>query len=772
MILLSHSTMRLQIQTWRHSLNLSVSLKALCTELQQYNLTTIMMKGIHESQADVFAAIGGREDVYALQDSSGNYYPKHSPFTLDIYQDDSTTVGAYLVGSNDLVKSAVIDIDINKDALTLYSREVFEPLLKEQTVQIQKVLDSHGFSSVIEDSGNKGYHLWIFLERQVFAGDLRKTLHNLETEFQLVDPRLHWELFPKQDRVATDKLGNLIKLPFQFHKVTNRRCTFVNSAFEAYLPQTLPINDIGLITKAPKPRTNTIPKISGMARNSVSPHNMNFMFDKCSVLQRLIKTSDPGLFEGTTGHTARLFLASLMIPFGGKGRDKVHEILSQANDYDESITNYQLDSVSGRPQTCEIMCGNQRCANICKAGGNSPIKFGYMDDLFVFLEKQTSSFAYLDRRDEQLYFVDSDKKLDIILADADQSPSKKPVLKVIFNPSKDLTVDKEKKTINLFKPTDFMVGKKTSKVIDLAVDTPNINHLLSNLIPIDDERDRFVNWLAGIMQTRSKQLTAWVFMGQPGAGKNVLLDHVLKPLFGDKQATKVEDEQLKNPFNGWLQNAILIAFNEVAHDNRTRNSINSKVKAIITDNDIMINEKNVKVFTIDNHANALFFSNDTIPVLIEENDRRFNVVRTGGNMRKQSWFADPELFFIDMKSELAVFAEYLINYNYDPALAKTVISNGVKDALVDVGMTRYAEFSSHLKSNDVDWFVENMDSLFPTSTIQALGLNGSIEKDSALAAFRDIYQDARITKSKLTKELKLHGVRIGDKDGKKVYRWD
>ena len=120
----------------------------------------------------------------------------------------------------------------------------------------------------------------------------------------------------------------------------------------------------------------------------------------------------------------------------------------------------------------------------------------------------------------------------------------------------------------------------------------------------------------------------------------------------------------------------------------------------------------------------------------------------------------------------ALFAQYLINYNYDPALAKTVISNGVKDALVDVGMTRYAEFSSHLKANDVDWFVENMDSLFPTSTIQALGLNGAIEKDSALAAFKEIYQDDRITKSKLTKELKLHGVRTGEINGKRVYRWD
>ncbi|MEA3286887.1 MAG: DUF5906 domain-containing protein [Candidatus Marinimicrobia bacterium] len=732
------------------------------------------MKGtFQEVQAEIFSAKGGRDDVYALQDSTGNYYPKHSPFTLDIYQDDSTTVGAYLVGSNDLVKSAVIDIDINKKDLLLYPREVFEPLLKKQTLQIKSVLDAHGFSSVIEDSGNKGYHIWIFLSQHVSAADMRHTLHILEKEFQLVDPRLHWELFPKQDRVAPDKLGNLIKLPFQFHKVTNRRCAFVDSDFEAYLPQVLPINDIELITKAPVNKGNAGHKATGIVHKDIRPHNMDLMFSKCSVLQRLAESSDPSVFEGTTGHTARLFLASQMIPFGNKGRDKVHEILSQANDYNESITDYQLDSISGSPQTCEIMCGNQKCANICKADGNSPIKFGYMDDLFVFLEKQTSSFAYLDHHDEQLYFVDSEKKLDIILADADQKrKAKTPVRKLIFDPSQDVTIDKVSKTINLFRPTDFMVGEKTSKVIDLTIDAPSINHLLSNLIPIDLERDRFVNWLAGIMQTRSKQLTAWVFMGQPGAGKNVLLDHVLKPLFGEKQAIKVEDEQLKNPFNGWLQNAILIAFNEVAHDNRTRNSINSKVKAIITDNDIMINEKNVKVFTIDNHANALFFSNESIPVLIEENDRRFNVVRTGGNMRKQSWFADPEQFLIDMKAELSVFAEYLINYNYDPTLAKTVISNGVKDALVDVGMTRYAEFSSHLKANDVDWFVENMDSLFPTSTIKAVGLNGSIEKDSALAAFREIYQDDRITKSKLTKELKLQGIRTGEINGKRVYRWD
>jgi len=730
-----------------------------------------MMKGISELRADVFDAVVTRLDTYALQQFDGAYHRQNSPLTLDIYQDDSTTVGAYLIGPNDMVKSGVIDIDINKEALLKYPREVFDPLLKQQALQIISILRSKGIKAELEDSGNKGYHLWIIMKDPVPAADMLFTLQSLAIEFELVDDRLHFELFPKQGHVDADKWGNLIKLPFQFHKVTNRRCAFLKDDFTAYFPDNLSLNDVSIIQKAPLIQKRQAQGLKASGQNDVKPFNMDLMFRKCRILNEIEEGVDSKELEGSIGHERRLFLASQLKPFGEKGRGKVHEILSKAGDYDPDKTDYHMKSLSFPPQKCENMCGD-KCANICKAGGKSPIKFGYADDLSVFLEKQTSSFAYLDRRDEQLYFVDSEKKLEIILADADQSPKKKPVLKVIFDPSKDLTIDKDAKTINLFKPTDYMVKKKTSRVIDLKKEIPHINNLLSNLIPVSTERDRFVNWLAGIVQTRSKQLTAWVFMGEPGAGKNVLLDHVLKPLLGPRQAIKVEDEQLKNPFNGWLQNAILIAFNEVAHDNRTRNSINSKVKAIITDNDIMINEKNVKVFTIDNHVNALFFSNNEIPVLIEENDRRFNVVRTGGNMRKATWFADPEQFFKDVKSELDTFSEYLINYNYNSVLAKTVISNGVKDALVDVGMTRYAEFASHLKANDVDWFEENLNSMLPTSNIISVGLNGTIEKDSALSVFREIYQDDRITKSKLTKELKLHGIRIGELNGKKVYRWD
>ena len=196
------------------------------------------------------------------------------------------------------------------------------------------------------------------------------------------------------------------------------------------------------------------------------------------------------------------------------------------------------------------------------------------------------------------------------------------------------------------------------------------------------------------------------------------------------------------------------------------------MKAIITDNEIAINEKNVKMFTVENHINALFFSNNEIPVLIEENDRRFNVVRTKGNLRKQPWFSNPEIFFTVIAEELSDFAQFLINYSYDAVLAKTVISNDQKKALVTAGINRFEEFASHLKANDVEWFKENVDDPYLISDLE---INGKIEKSKALSLFHAISGDERVKMKKLTTELELYDIkssrlRVGE-DRTYFYEW-
>jgi hypothetical protein len=176
----------------------------------------------------------------------------------------------------------------------------------------------------------------------------------------------------------------------------------------------------------------------------------------------------------------------------------------------------------------------------------------------------------------------------------------------------------------------------------------------------------------------------------------------------------------------------------------------------------------VKAYTIDNHVNALFFSNNEIPVLIEKEDRRFNVVKTNGNLRKNSWFANPEQFFKELEKEIPVFAEYLINYNYDANLAKTTFSNATKTALVDAGMSRFEDFAHRLKTKDLEWFAENASSFYKLDSLN----NRTILKDEALLLFKDFFGDDKMTKTKLTKELKLYGIETGKEGQNRVYKWD
>lgn len=406
------------------------------------------------------------------------------------------------------------------------------------------------------------------------------------------------------------------------------------------------------------------------------------------------------------------------------------------------------------------------------------------EKLFPFIEKSSSSYAYYERSDDDIKMgISSDILGEILLSEGQKIPETFPVLKTVFNPLSDAKFNFEDNTINLFSPTDYMLMSRTMKEIVLEDDCQKIFRVLSNLIPKKDERERFVNWLAGIMQTREKQLTAWVFKGEQGTGKNLLREFILQPIFGYRQVIQVEDGLLKSEFNSYLKNALIIAFNEVANENNSsRNSMKSKIKAIITDKEIWINEKHVKNYPIDNFANCLFFSNESVPVVIEGGDRRFNVVRTGKPLRDYDWFnKNPEGFIGGLSSELDNFAQYLINYDYDPILAKTVIENEEKQSLVEAAMNRFEEFAKKLKEQDVDWLNENQQTN-PSSLTESItpvigrDLRGMILKDTAVEVFNKIYPNHKTNKITLTNQMKLYGIEIARENDlfgkrKQFYKW-
>jgi|TARA_B100001971_G_scaffold212824_1_gene244039 putative DNA primase/helicase len=271
-------------------------------------------------------------------------------------------------------------------------------------------------------------------------------------------------------------------------------------------------------------------------------------------------------------------------------------------------------------------------------------------------------------------------------------------------------------------------------------------------------------------------MTSFVFIGEQGSGKGVTLEHIIKPLFGTSQVDQVEDEELKSSFNGWILNKCFIAFNEVAHDNKGRNSLNSKIKSIITDPVVTINDKHLRTYTIKNSINTVFFSNEHIPVLVERNDRRFNIIKTGGNLRKLNWFK-PTSVFNNIKCELNSFAQYLWNLKVDLDKANEVMDNDAKTALIEIGQNMYEEFATHLKGNDVTWFVDNMDTdsyQCPSEVEVTMIQPNKIPKDIAVKLFNSLHPGKHITTNQLTKYMKLYGIypdRDNDKNRTRIYSW-
>ncbi|MBF0620091.1 MAG: hypothetical protein HQL19_07980 [Candidatus Omnitrophica bacterium] len=156
-----------------------------------------------------------RKDTFAFQQRPGKngktpYYRQKRALTdKDIIAHISgrQTVGVYLIDpQGNTVRGVVLDWDL------LSFDEV------SRLVSAAKKLGIRAGQMLIEFSGKKGYHVWIFFLMPVAAAAAHKLGNMIVAESGLNK----MEVFPKQGDVQ-EKFGNLIKLPFGIHKGSNKR---------------------------------------------------------------------------------------------------------------------------------------------------------------------------------------------------------------------------------------------------------------------------------------------------------------------------------------------------------------------------------------------------------------------------------------------------------------------------------------------------------------------------------------------------------------------
>jgi len=157
-----------------------------------------------------------------------------------------------------------------------------------------------------------------------------------------------------------------------------------------------------------------------------------------------------------------------------------------------------------------------------------------------------------------------------------------------------------------------------------------MNHL--RLLAGDDKTDECVeyilNYIAHVIQYPGiMPRVSLVFQSDEGAGKNMFFDNFFNLVVGRKYY--LPSENAEDFVGSWcrLDNKICAVWNETEGADTFRKM--AKIKALITDDRMRINQKNIQPFDLTSHLRLLFFSNRLTPVPITAGDRRFQVFNSG-----------------------------------------------------------------------------------------------------------------------------------------------
>lgn len=151
------------------------------------------------------------------------------------------------------------------------------------------------------------------------------------------------------------------------------------------------------------------------------------------------------------------------------------------------------------------------------------------------------------------------------------------------------------------------------------------------------DRALVLDWLAWFLQNLSlKPKHALLMQGHiQGTGKSFIAD-MLGTIIGMQNVSPVAQTQLSGQFNGWALRSKLLVIEELRAVDR--GEIKNKLHDIITQERIMINEKNIAQQSVMNCFGIIAMTNDDAAISLDDSDRRYLVVRTDAEPRDEDYY--------------------------------------------------------------------------------------------------------------------------------------
>ncbi len=191
----------------------------------------------------------GREGVYARQwakpPNESGYVPVHEPWTVQVarqHLQGRYTVGIYPLRLDDTVLWMALDFDLptalcKQTKADQQTKDVAMAKLLRTARAYQALASELGLHNYLEESGSKGFHLWVFFQEPVPARAARRLglawcQAAKQREIGLTPDIGRLEVFPKQAHLQPKELGNLVKLPLGVHQLTGKNSRWLDTKGE------------------------------------------------------------------------------------------------------------------------------------------------------------------------------------------------------------------------------------------------------------------------------------------------------------------------------------------------------------------------------------------------------------------------------------------------------------------------------------------------------------------------------------------------------------
>lgn len=149
--------------------------------------------------------------------------------------------------------------------------------------------------------------------------------------------------------------------------------------------------------------------------------------------------------------------------------------------------------------------------------------------------------------------------------------------------------------------------------------------LLDHMFGKGDEgkaaRKWFLQWAAYPLQNPGAKLYTSVLLWSPehGVGKT-LMGYQLRNIYGLHNCTEINQAHLTGSFNSWAERKQFVIGDDITGSDKRE--LADRLKSLITQDQIRVNEKYIPEYTLPNRCNFLLTSNRASALYLEDDDRR------------------------------------------------------------------------------------------------------------------------------------------------------